>query len=357
VLSAFDDYPIHQTAEPVAHPASSDRNCYDRYFFNGHSRDGALVFGAAMGLYPNRRVLDASFSLLHHGRQHSLHASRLAPLERRETRCGPIAVEVLEPMRRLRLSVDHPELSGELVFHARGGAIEEARATRRHEGRIFMDSTRFTQFGRFEGRLSLAGERLDVDVPACRDRSWGIRPVGEPAGGAPGGPPQVYWIWAPLQFDDACTLLGAFEDADGRPWHAHGALLRDGAEAESMRGVSHRVRWQPGTRRAAAAELELAPHAGEPIRIALEPLATFQMLGLGYMHPEWGHGLWKGPEAVSFESWAPKELNPLDFRHIHVQQVCRARWGARQGFGLLETLALGPHAPSGFAGILDGARG
>jgi hypothetical protein len=27
----------------------------------------------------------------------------------------------------------------------------------------------------------------------------------------------------------------------------------------------------------------------------------------------------------------------------------------RQGFGLIETLAFGPHAPSGFRGILDGA--
>ena len=35
MLSRFDDYPIHQTAEPVAHPASSDRNGYDRYWFNG----------------------------------------------------------------------------------------------------------------------------------------------------------------------------------------------------------------------------------------------------------------------------------------------------------------------------------
>src|SRR6185503_11260642 len=36
VLSSMDDYPIHQTAAPIAHVASSDRNFYDRYYFNLH---------------------------------------------------------------------------------------------------------------------------------------------------------------------------------------------------------------------------------------------------------------------------------------------------------------------------------
>jgi hypothetical protein len=357
VLSRLDDYPVHQTPEPVAHPASSDRNCYDRYFFNGHTRDGSLVFGAAMGLYPNRRVLDASFSLARGGLQHALHASRLAPDERTETRCGPIAVEVLEPMRALRLSVAAPELSADLVFRARGPALEEPRATRRVDGRVFMDSTRFTQFGRFEGWIEAGGERIAVDALACRDRSWGIRPVGEPAGGAPGAPPQIYWIWSPLQFDDACLLFGSFEHADGRPWHAHAALQRDGAAPEEMQRVAHRVRFEPGTRRAAAAVLELQPFANDPIRIELEPIARFQMLGIGYLHPEWGHGLWKGELAVASETWKLADLAPLDPRHLHVQQLCRARWGSRQGIGLLEQLAIGPHAPSGFRSLFDGASG
>jgi hypothetical protein len=38
-----------------------------------------------------------------------------------------------------------------------------------------------------------------------------------------------------------------------------------------------------------------------------------------------------------------------------VQQVCRARMGKREGVGILEQIALGPHAPSGFKSILDPA--
>ena len=89
--------------------------------------------------------------------------------------------------------------------------------------------------------------------------------------------------------------------------------------------------------------------------LALEPLLRFQMLGLGYVHPEWGHGLWKGAEAFGAESWKPAELAPLDPRHVHVQQFCRANWGGREGFGVLEQLVIGPHRPSGFRSLLDGA--
>ena len=362
MLTRFDDYPIHQTPEPVAHTAAADRNFYDRYFFNGFTRSGDLFFAAAMGLYPNRRVLDASLSVVRGGRQHSLHASRLAPGERGENRVGPIAVEVLEPMRRLRLRAEPNEhgLSCDLVFHAATEAIEEERATRRHEGRVFMDSTRFTQFGDWEGRLSVAGEEIDVAGSiGCRDRSWGIRPVGEPEGGAPGAPPQVFWLWAPIRFDGVCTHFGTFEDGEGRPWHAGGAIcqtLAEGGEIERLRTLGHRVEWEPGTRRCRSAELDLVRHGGETVTVRLEPILTFQMLGLGYLNPEWGHGQWKGPEAVAGESWALKDLNPLDPRHIHVQQLVRARWGARQGIGVFEQLVLGPHAPSGFRSLFDGAR-
>ena len=103
MLTRYDDYPIHQTADPVAHPSTSDLNFYDRYFFNGFTRTGDLYFGASMGLYPNRRVQDTSLSVIREGTQFSLHASRLAAAERGETRVGPVTVEVIDPMRTLRL--------------------------------------------------------------------------------------------------------------------------------------------------------------------------------------------------------------------------------------------------------------
>jgi hypothetical protein len=370
VLTRYDDFPLHQTPEPVAHPATSDRNFYDRYFFNGFTKDGSLFFGVALGLYPHRRVMDASISVLEGGVQTSLHASRLAPLERAETTVGPIAVEVLAPLRSLRVRVA-PNASGiecDLVFHARTAAIEEPRTTARAGARVVMDSTRLTQFGRWTGSLSVAGRRIAIAperVLGVRDRSWGLRPVGERDAGAPGALPQLFWLWAPCHFDDVCTHLGVNEDESGRRWHSGGVIVpayepagaapeaADPRERRAAR-IAHQIDWAPGTRRARRAQVELDT-GDETARLELDPLATFQMLGIGYLHPEWGHGLWKGEQAVGVETWKPAELAPLDFRHIHVQQLCRARWGGREGVGVLEQLVIGPHSPSGFASLLDGA--
>mgnify|MGYP003394739499 FL=1 len=49
MLTKADDYPVHQTAEPIAY-AGTDRNFYDRYFFNGYAPDGEVVFAAALGV-------------------------------------------------------------------------------------------------------------------------------------------------------------------------------------------------------------------------------------------------------------------------------------------------------------------
>lgn len=373
MLNRHDDFPIHQTPDPVSVASSGDRNVYDRYFFNGYTRNGALYFAAAMGFYPNRSVLDASFSVVHGGVQTCVHSSRRSPLERTETTAGPIAVEVLDPMRSLQLRVGENEagVRAELSFGARTVAVEEPRFTRRSGTRVRMDTTRFTQWGSWKGFIEVNGERLPVeprDVLGTRDRSWGIRPVGEQEGGAPGEPPQFFWLWAPLHFDDLCTHFDVVEDGLGRVENSNGSITPilaspgdpvidyEESVATKMESVSHSVRWQPGTRKARSAEITLVPHRGDARVISLEPMLTFQMLGLGYLHPEWGHGLWKGEDVVGCEAWKLADVNPLDPRYIHIQELCRARMGQREGIGILEQLVIGPHEPSGFEGLFDGAR-
>ena len=89
MLSKFDDYPIHQTAEPVFHTASSDRFVYDRYWYNAHARDGSFYFGVALCRYANLGILDGGLSLAIDGRQYAFHASRRAPDEPTDLSIGP----------------------------------------------------------------------------------------------------------------------------------------------------------------------------------------------------------------------------------------------------------------------------
>ena len=100
MIRAFDDYCIHQTPDYVRVPATTDRNFYDRYFFNGYRSDGSLAFGAAFGRYPNRFVQDAHFTFAVDGIQRSLHASDVLSGDPAEAVVGPVRVEVVEPIEQ-----------------------------------------------------------------------------------------------------------------------------------------------------------------------------------------------------------------------------------------------------------------
>jgi len=374
VLSKFDDYPIHQTSQPVAHPATGDRNAYDRYWFNGYQDDGEFYFGVGAALYPNLGILDCGLSIVRDGEQHAFHASRRAPAEPTDLDVGPFRIEVVEPMRRIRVVVDENDtgIAADVMFTARTACVEEGRQIRNAGPRLVMDVTRFAQFGKWEGEIRYDGRTVPIDaarVYGTKDRSWGVRPVGAPDRGlapAAGMGRQTFFLWAPIHWDDRCTHYGVFEDGNGNRWHTDGAVLPVYANAddipgaedpgiELLAGVDHAIDYIPGTRRAGHAEIGLVHADGTREAVDLEPLICFRMKGIGYMHPEWGHGMWKGELAYAGESWKVDDLDPMAFENQHLQQVVRATTGDVTGVGVLEQICFGPHARYGFGDVLDPA--
>ena len=374
MLNKLDDFPIHQTPEPIAHAATSDRNVYDRTWFNGYSGDGQYYFGIGMAIYPHRGILDCAFSVVtRNGRQHCFYGSRRAPAERTEMDVGPFRLEVVEPLRRTRvvLTDNDSGITCDLTFSARTAAIQEARQTLWSGTRRAMDATRFDQFGRWSGSIRHPDGTIAVRDTECygtKDRSWGVRGVGEPeTGGAPNMPGGICFVWAPLFWDDHITHAIFFDGQKGD------ALVREGIVAplypneaaiptvqhstdKRMATARHRIQYHRGTRLASSAEIDLVNLAGETRTIALEPILKFQMKGLGYGHPEWGQGMWKGELATGKESFDPRQLDPLARENLHVQQVVIANDGKRRGIGVLEQIVAGPYAPAGFTQFFDGAK-
>lgn len=369
MLTKGDDYPIHQRPEPVAY-AGATRNFYDRYFFNGYALDGegggTPFFAAALGVYPQLNIMDASFSIIHEGIQHNIHASKILHMERMDTRVGPIEIEVVEPLEKLRIKVDDPEneIAADLLFEKRAVAIEEPRFIHRIGPRTLFDYTRLTQNGTYRGWIEIKGHRIEVEPEqyrGTRDRSWGVRPVGaqDSQAVAPPPDPQFYWLWAPLNFEDHITLCGINEDENGKAWHASAVVAPVGeGEPIKMSSVERELTFKPGTRHAASARLEFKDPKGRTITIRLKPKYNFYMAGLGYMHPEWGHGVYKGEIATGYETYDLKDLNEAAPLYLHVQAFCDATLegldgGEIKGAGVLEQLFIGPHEPSGFKSLLD----
>lgn len=371
VLTSYDDFPVHQASVPMALTATSDANHYDRYFFNGMSRDGELYFAAAMGLYPNRHVVDAAFCVVTPDggarRQTSVFASGRAPVDRRDaTKVGPIRVEVVDPLHTLRLHVDAPEqgIRADLMFVRRSPALEEPHFFQRHGQRVFFDYTRLTQFGTWAGWIEVDGARIDLsptETWAARDRSWGVRPVGEAAPlGAPVGDPQFFWLWAPVNFPSLSTHFDVNEYADGRRWHEYGAVAPVGDDdADVVRAVDWRVEWRPGTRWATSFEYDLLHWDGGVSTVKLTPRYEFQMRGIGYGHPRFRHGAWQGELVVDGDRMTLPVDQPCEPSNVHIQAIVDATFtGAdghvEHGIGILEQLAIGPH-PSGLSGLFDPA--
>ncbi|MEZ5279614.1 MAG: hypothetical protein R2770_04005 [Acidimicrobiales bacterium] len=370
MLNKFDDYPIHQTPEPIAHPADSDRNFYDRTWFNGYSADGGQYFGIGMAIYPYRGVLDCAFSTVERGgRQHAYIASRSAPQERTDMQVGPFRIEIIEPLRRSRVILDDNEtgLACDLTFSARTSAIQENRQTLWSGVRRIMDATRMDVFGRWTGTVKTPDGEFEVDDwYGTKDRSWGVRGVGEPEGGKPSGGRVFFFLWAPLFWDDHVSHAIFFDGRRGEALAREGLIapLYDSEHdipstlddpAERMATALHRVEYHQGTRLASSAEIDLLGLDGSKRTISLEPLLRFQMKGLGYNHPTWKQGMYHGEFATHHEVYEPDQLDLLAPENIHVQQVVRATDGERSGIGVLEQIVIGPYEPAGFKGALDGA--
>lgn len=366
-LSPADDYPIHQIAQPVRHAGTSDRNFYDRYYFNAHKIDGSALVIAGMGQYPNLGVADAFVAVLHDGVHRVLRASRALGEDRMDTQVGPIQVDVLEGLRRIRLVAgpnDHG-IECDLVFEGRVAPHEEPQQIIKADGgRSILDTFRMVQTGVWSGDVTAGGTTLSVDADdwwGVRDRSWGVRPVGEsePAG-RPGTGGSFYWIYAPLRFDDFTIVTIVQEGPDGkrimedatRVWN----LGPDGEPEkpeEYLGSPEVALDFEPGTRNVVGATISFSR---SPLTVSIEVMQSMWIgVGSGYgFDGDWRHGEWRGDlwvDGVSYDLDDPEDRKKM---WGIVDTLPRAETSdGHVGYGLFETLFLGPHQRHGWKDLLD----
>ncbi len=361
-LSRWDDFPVHQGPELIRHPVTSDRNFYDRYYFNLHPCSGEWFAVFGFGQYPNLGVVDAFVDVRSGERQHIVRASQ--PLgDRSDISVGPFRVEVLEPLQRLRFVVEpseHP-VALDVTWHGHIPATEEPRQYLRSRGKVLFDTQRLAQTGTWEGTLSVDGHDVAISRDHCwgtRDRSWGIRPVGEPE---PDGIRQGelvlggMWNYFPMQFDDHAILYICHERDDGsRPLVQSERVWSDpDRPVDELGPVEHEHHFEPGTRVLTGSTLRF-PEAG--LEVDCRPLlANFVSVGTGYgIDADWRHGLYHGPDPVvqglQLDVAAVKGLGQYGI----VDHVGRYEYDGTVGYGLYEHGFFGPFHRYG---LDDGAMG
>lgn len=372
MITSFDDYLIHQTPQALAQVGTTDSNAYDRYFLEGFIADGSLMFGGAFGLYPNRDVVDGAFSVSFEGTQYSLFASGRAPIERGESRVGPIRIEILAPMRSVRLLIDDLARGffADLRFDAVTGVIDEGRQTLIDGSRTSVDLTRYSQLGTWSGVIEAKGRRIALEskrVLGIRDHSWGVRPLG--GGGSTRWAPQIYWFWGPIFFGDECMHWHLNDNSEGEISDRFAALvprvnnagsgplyMRD-TGGEYLFPVAFTPRYCSGTRRIEHLTVEMHDKRGPRMKLEFIPdqRLLFSLMGLGYTNKAWEHGAWRGNLMVEENAWPSHEQSPLFPRNWHMHHVCKVvRDDGAEGAAILEQCIFGPHHPSELVGVTEG---
>lgn len=368
MLTWGDDYPIHQTPEPIAF-SGTDRNFYDRYWFNGFEPDGSLFFMVSMGVYPHLNIIDGAISIQVDGTQHCLRASRILNMERMDISVGPLRLEITKPLSKLRIIVDeHDGIAADIEIEGRAFPIEEPRFIRRLGSRAFLDYTRLTQNGRWKGWISVDGKRYDLSskVVGTRDRSWGIRPIGasDPQPVVPAGPQGYFWQWTPLNFSDKSIYFHIAAEPDGTVWNKRSVLCPDGTGPEAFLHADKahlETRLVPGTLWPEHGILNVDYGAGREYQIELAPFHRYQMKGTGYFHPEWFHGSYHGALRVERDDFEVDAIDPMIMENFHVQRLSKIKLtnpdgSTEESVGVFEQAILGSYEPLGIKSNMEIGR-
>jgi hypothetical protein len=353
----LDEYPIHQAPLSLAYVASTDRNFYDRCYFNAHPCSDELFLVTGLGVYPNLGVIDAYATVRKGDRQWTVRFSDELGEDRLDQRVGGYRIEVLEPLRTLRLVCEGDEygIGFDLTWTGSFDAVQEAQHVLRMGARAILDTTRFAQLGTWQGELRVDGEKHAVsEWVGSRDRSWGIRPVGEAdAAGrpAPGANPGFWWLYTPLRFPDFAVVLIAQERVDGfRTLNDAVRVWADG-RVEQLGWPQVSIKYRSGSRHPEAATILCTAQYGGPVVLEIETLTSVALsVGAGYGgDPDWGHGQWRGAkfaEGAVYDLTDPAIAGRIPFSVV--DHVARATCDGAEGWGLFEHASFGQHTPSGF---------
>src|SRR3954447_12737994 len=175
-LHPFDEFPFHQHPLPFGMVATTDAKFNDGYWFAFYSGD--WYFLTVLRLHPNVNAIDGAVAVVGGGRIRSVRFSRALRPRADEVRRAALTLRVLEPLKRLRLTLgDNPaDVRYDVVIEGQAPPFVEDRYQHFKYGAIVNDTIRYTQIGRATGSASVGGETLEIaGWHSIRDHSWGVR--------------------------------------------------------------------------------------------------------------------------------------------------------------------------------------
>ncbi len=361
-LSALDETLMHQAPTTMDQTMYSDHRFFDRMVVGcHHDGEAALIMGFAA--YKNMNTMEG-FAVMQKGdKQYNLRLSRaLRPELAHDLNLGPLSVETLEPLQKLRLRLgadkDRPT-SFDLIWDGLYPAHEEGHHLNRRDGRVYQDYMRFDQVGVVNGWMEIEGEKIQVkDWYTFRDHSWGVRPgVGgyEPvtgdgeeafAGGVNKTPGSLF-IWLAFWAEGVGGQFQAMEDGEGVQHMVNGHFAfpaETGKPNLRVVDLEHDISFIPGTRVYDKVSLLVTTDDGQKWEIEAEAMGrSWVFKGTGYdsgYDDEKSLGFYRGKD-LSIETDVYDISHAEDaglpdgriIRPVHREQPARLTVNGKPGYG------------------------
>lgn len=371
-LTELDEWPRHQAGGTFDVVLDGSPHWSDGYYFTTGAEDGSYAWMSGFRLYANNDVLDAFTCLTHEGRQHNMRWSRRLRPRIDELDCGPIAVEILEPLRAIRVvcGANPYGMAYDLTFDGIAPPYHEDRVISIVNGRVESDRSNYSQCCTVHGWLELDGARVAVDGwTGVRDHSWGIgRNVGGPRSPAIAPPPEPeppigLRQWCVFGLPERVVFWQFHHSAAGEYTKFEASCTyRYGDDRPPFRytGVRHDVTWveEDGVplRRMAGGTVELDRPDGGTDRFAVTPVSgPVYLQGGGYwagFDDGLGRGVYRGDLHHEGEVWdvshptrvvEPKGLRLRGDHWAEAWARCTDLADGATGTGHLECVVVGPY--------------
>lgn len=327
VLTPYDEFPVHQSAYPFSYVPSTDYNWDDGYYFGVINPDEKVFLATGFRVNPNSDMIGGYALLNVAGQQHTVRFNRCW---RRDfnLRIGPFRLEILEPLRRLRLVLEENESgqSFDVIWEGAAPPYLEQHHTAENRGRRTTDQSRYSQPGFCSGFIALRGRRWEVypeSWSGTRDHSWGLYaerpPLGPDRKWLPPpqniGPARALRFWTVFRTGEYSGFYHLHEDADGRQLKMNdvfgtpfgGQMFKSwSGEAIELIAGRHQLELHPGTPLLKKGTVFLTDSKGNEWRQEFDaPAPPWVVMTMGYHQGSWKDGgnffTYHGSEELALE--------------------------------------------------------
>ncbi len=284
LISEADERFGHQLVAPALVPSAPGALWAERTFLSAHLPP-SLQFSAGRAVYPYGGRRTGYVALATAEAIHAVRAQEQFALgeDTDDPQVGDIRIEVLEPLRRLRITLEQPgvPLALDLIYEARTPVVPTDRNLIEVRGQVLADYMNFYQSGWYSGTIVLHGCEHRVErVLGFRDRGWGMRKH-------EGAPRRGLVLFGAHELPDFALWYLLYESASGKRAFTNGWLAGPSGILDTITGIEHDLDLDD-RRLCQGGRLLLSCSSGRERKLEFEVDARMHLAACGYHEdPDW----------------------------------------------------------------------